>query len=545
MENQEKHLRKYFLFNYENDFRTMLDNNLIGLRNAERDLSAIYNALDPSHELDKVLTATGVSSNAEKNMFQKFLFDMNLGDAVCLIDSKSIWAVGIIESNYQFNYNKELPHARKVKWLSTNKIDFEDGNHRIRIREVEKEETHQIIEEIINEALLNEDDNGLLINYPSRVTVERYLAFFKRIHFNPHEVEFLNIIYQSQPNGISIFELQKSFDGINVEETIEILSRKISRRFNLPSVEGRYSPNLFNGVLIDGHLCLVLKNELSKALVKANIVSNTFDNTNEKYTVKNAIKDSVYPTIWFEEALALLKSKRNLLILGDWGTGKSYFARRLAFLLMGHRTLDNILHIKLHSSLTYEKLMVDESSRILYRFIEKARNNSMDDFVIIFEGCHQMDLENSLGEISYLFEDNNREREAALDVIFDDKKYYIPNNIFTISTARNTPNLFSQYDLSNILIFELYAIYDNKFINMFEDINFGTWIAQTFSDVNKILEKYNFSINHGLFLKKGRGVNLEEYNIVVRYKIDPILKRLLEVNDYQKIKKLINKNLKK
>ncbi|MDH6603142.1 broad-specificity NMP kinase [Bacilli bacterium PM5-9] len=540
-ENKSKHLRKYFLFNYENGFRTMMDNDIIGLSGAEKDLSSVYNAPEPKFELFQRLNTLGATSNDVKDTFDKFLFLMEIGDAVCLSDSKSIWAVGIIESNYQFNKNKELPHARKVKWIFQEKFDVEDGNHRIKIREVEKESTYIKIEEVINEAMVNEDDNGLLINYPSRVTVERYNEFFKQVHFNPHEIELLNIVYCNQPSGISVFELRKQFEGINVDVSIEALSRKISRKFRLSKVEGRYSPNLFNGVLRDGHLCLVLKDELSKALVQSKIVSNTPLNNDGTYTVKMATTNSVYPKAWFEEALSLLKTKRNLMIIGSWGTGKSYFARRLAFLTNNSRDMENILHIKMHQSLTYQELLVDENKRILYRFIEKARKNSMDNYVIIFEDCHEVNLTSVIGEISYLLEDNNREREAALDVTFDDNKYYIPKNVYVITTSRDTPGLFTPDEISNVLTFEMKSLFNDKFINMFEDVEFGQWIAKTYTSINKILDKYKFSINHGLFLKNDRGVSKGEYEVVIRYKIGPILKRIVNDNDYQKIQKLLEK----
>ena len=534
------HLRKYFLFNYGNGFRTMIDNSIVALGGAEKDLSFIYNSPDQKHELSQTLDSLKANSNDEKDMFAKFLFDMEIGDAVCLEDGKAILAIGIIQSNYQYNRNKELPHARKVKWLSQDRIAVEDGNHRIKIREISKEETYKKVEGVINEALMDADDNGLLINYPSRITVEKYLAFFKRIHFNPHEVELLNVIYQKRLTGISIYDLRKLFEGIDIEESIETLSKKISRRFHLNDVENRYAPNLFNGILRDGRICLVLKNELSQALVKANIVSET-PLDDGIYTIKKATINSVYPASCYEEALELLKTKRCLLLLGKWGTGKSYFARRLAFLTMQSRNVDNILHIKMHKSLTYHELLVDESKRFLYRFIEKARKNTMENYVIIFEDCHEVNFTDVVGEIAYLLEDNNREREAAVDVTFDDKKYYIPRNIYVILTSRDIQGVYNNDEISNFLAYEMETIFNSKFINMFEDAEFGEWIAKTYIKVNKILEKYNFSINHGLFLKNDRGVYTNEYEVVVKYKLVPILKRLLEKEDYQKIEKMITK----
>ena len=538
-ENESKHLRKYFLINYDNNFRTMIDNNIIGLAGVEKDLSFIYNSIDQKHELSKILNDQGARSNDVKDSFTKFLFTMEIGDAVCLVDSKAIWAIGIIESNYRFHRNKELPHTREVKWLSQEKIDVEDGNHRIKIREIEKDSTYNKVEEVMNEALLNEDDNGLLINYPSRITTKEYLNFFKRIHLNPHEVELFNVIYHKKATGISVFELRKEFEGIDVDVSLETLSRKISKKFQLPTVEGKYSPNLFNGVLRDGHICLVLKDELANALLSTHVITEEQEDENSSYTLKKATANCVYPKSWFEEALDLLKTKRYLTIIGQWGTGKSYFARRLAFLLMNSRNLENVLHLKMHKALTYQELLIDENKRILYRFIERARKNSMDNYVIIFEDCHEVDFASVIGEISYLLEDNNREKEAALDVIFDDNKYYLPKNVYVITTSRDTPGLVNPEEISNALIFEMRVLFNKKFVNMFEDVEFGNWVAEVYTEVNSILDKYNFSINHGLFLKRERGIYKEEYDVVVKYKVIPIVKRIVEEEDYKVISKLI------
>lgn len=531
----EEHLRNYFLFNYENDYRLMIENDIIGLSGVEKDLSIVFNAADPKNELMHILSNENDITQEDKRNYEKLFFAMEIGDAVCLADTKSIWAIGIIESNYKYTPNKELPHARKVKWLSKEKISLEDGNPRIKIRAIEKETSYDIIENIINKALLDEGDSGLLINYPSRITVDRYLSFFKKIKLNPHEIEVLNVIYNNQNNGISIFELQKLFVGIDVEESMELLARKISKRFRLGRVENRYAPNLFNGILRDGHLCLVMKDEFAKALNQSGIVEIAEYQDETKYTFKHAQKDSVYPLSWYEDAYNLLKTKHNLHIIGDWGTGKSYFARRLAFLLIESRDMNNIFHLKMHPSLKYDDLLSGDGSRPLYRFIEQARKNAIDNYVIIFEDCHEANLNEVIGELAYLMEDNNRDREGALDVNFDDKKYYIPKNVYIITTSRDNPGLFDPHELSNILIYIMPGIFNKKFVNMFEDYALGEFIATNFVKVNKIIEKYDLSLNHGLFLKKSRGITVKEYEIVLKYKLIPILKRLVSDEDYEKI----------
>ena len=535
-----KHLRRYYLFSSKNNYPIMYENNLIGLEGIEQDLSFVFNAVDPQEELKNVLSRYPLISNEEIKNFEILMFDIEIDDVVCLINGKKINAIGFVESNYQYNQNKQLPHARKVKWIYEGSIDFEDGNHRLSVRAVEKEETYQKIEAIINETLLREDDNEIYINYPSRITVNSYLKFFKKVKLNPHEMELLRIFYLN-PKGISIYEIEKQFDGTNIEDSIEFLAKKISLRFHLKSVELKYSPNIFNGRLRDGRLCLILKKELIEAIEQLNLFDINQVSNKTNYDIKQALANNVYSKETYETALNLLKSKKVIQIIGPWLSGKSYFARRLAYLINNNCNLDQILHLKMHSSISYDDLLVNDQTRILYRFIEKARRNSLNNYVIVIEDAHEVDLGDTFGEFMYLLEDNNRDKESALDVVFDTQKYYIPQNVYVIITSRNISSFDDTLYATNILIFEMPTLYNSRFIAMFENKELGQDIASTYPKVNEILKSYNFSINHGLFLKKNRGINLDEYEIIINYKIKPLIKTIVIDDDYEKISTLINK----
>lgn len=530
---KKEHLRRYYLFSYDNNYPTMIKYNLVGLKGIEHDLSVIFNSNDPRVELRKTFQDYQNLTNEDLNRYEKLLFDIEIGDIICLFEGKKIGAIGVVTSNYQYNQNKELPHTRQVSWIYEGEIIFEDGNHRLKIREIEKEETYEVIESIVNEAFLKEEDNELYINYPSRITVNSYLKFFKNVTLNPHELELLSTLYLN-PQGLSLYELQKIFDGIDIEDSIEFLSKKISLRFKLKSVEQRYAPNIFNGILRDGHLCLILKKELMEAMKELNMVDVDINNDSKTgYDIKQALVNCVCPREFFENAINLLHSKKVLQIVGPWLSGKSYFGRRLAYLINNNCNLNQILHLKMHTSLTYEDLLINDQNKILYRFVEKARRDSLNNYVILIEDAHEVDLNSVFGEFMYLLEDNNREKEGALDVIFDTQKYYIPQNIYVIITSRNISTLNDKLFASNILIFDMPALYNNRFISMFENKSLGQEIAEKFTEVNDILKNYNFSINHGLFLKSTRGVNLEEYEIVVNYKIKPILKYILEEENFR------------
>lgn len=530
-----KNSQNYYMFNITSNYQKMIDDGIIGLNKINKDLRIIYNTDNPRAVLDNILNKELETDIEAREVYKRFMLDLNINDVICLSDDKYVWAVGIVESEYRYVLNKELMHIRKVKWISTDKFEFSDGNTRLKIRKIENKKNIDKIEEIVNEKVKS-DEEGLLINFPSKVSYEKYLKFFKERKLNPRENEMLSKIFNSVPRGISIYELQKQYDDIDVKEALEDLSYKISKYFKLDMIDGSYTPNLFDGSIHGGHIYLFLKTELARALLNANVIQRMV--SSDKYTIEDALLNSVYPLAWFKHAKSLLLEKKNIQLIGNWGTGKSYFAKKLADLIIENRDLSNVFTIKLHKSLTYDQLINNDYRTLLAEFVDRATKNSTQKYVVIFEDAHEVDIREILGEVAYLMEDNNRDIENSLNVAFDPHTFHLPNNIYFIETRREYEEKINNLNVSNILMFEMKAMYNKRFINMFEDSAFGKWLAETYKEVNEMLEKYNLSINHGLFLKKNRGLSKAEYQVVLIYKILPILKRAVSPADYKEMSKM-------
>jgi len=537
--NNENRLRKYFFFNYGELYRYMIEHHVIGLSKFNTtDLSLTYNAEDPRYNLNDKLSRIKDVTVDDKTTFAKFMFDMEIGDIVCLSDSNSIRAIGVIESNYQYARDKQIAHRRIVRWINKDKLSVDVGNHRISIREIEIPSTLNKVESIINELLIDEDPH-LINTIHSQISVEQYIAMFEEITLNPMELELLNLIYRSKGQGLSIYDLQKQYVSIDVADELESIARKLCRFFKVKKVEGQYTPNLFNGIVKDGHICLVMKKELASALEQTGNIIQIENDLHQEYTFKHAQSNSVYPNEMFEEAFNLLEKKRVLFIIGDWSTGKSYFAKKLAYLTIGEKKTENILHMKMSDKLTYDSLM-NEKSGILFKFIEKARRDPMESYVIIFEESHLIDLSEIAPEFSYLLEENNRGMENALDVSFEENKFYLPTNLYTIATFLDVKNVFTIDNIKNNVIFEMTPMYNERFKNMFANQKLGQFIIDTYRNLNLILKKYGITINHGLFLKRDRGLTLDEYNILVKYKLEPVLKRLIDKDEFEIVKMRMN-----
>jgi AAA domain (dynein-related subfamily) len=72
------------------------------------------------------------------------------------------------------------------------------------------------------------------------------------------------------------------------------------------------------------------------------------------YSVDQAVEGLFMPRADFERAVEVWRAKRNLVLQGAPGVGKSFVARRLAYALMGHEDPSRVRTVQFHQSYAYE-----------------------------------------------------------------------------------------------------------------------------------------------------------------------------------------------
>ncbi len=186
------------------------------------------------------------------------------------------------------------------------------------------------------------------------------------------------------------------------------------------------------------------------------IIRNIIDDANpttkepfsaEKYTVGDAVAEIFLKKEEIERAVALLKAKKNMVLQGPPGVGKTFIAKRLAFAVLGKKDNTKVQMIQFHQSYSYEDFIqgyrptsdgrFELKNGVFYSFCRQAQQDQNNDYFFIIDEINRGNLSKIFGELMMLIECDKRGRDFALPLTYSrspEDRFYIPENLHLIGT---------------------------------------------------------------------------------------------------------------
>lgn len=239
----------------------------------------------------------------------------------------------------------------------------------------------------------------------------------------------------------------------------------------------------------------------------------------------------------------LLKYKKNIILQGAPGVGKTFISKRLAYSLIGFKDKSKVTMVQFHQSYNYEDFIMgyrpsgdgfELTNGVFYDFCKKARDDDENNYYFIIDEINRGNLSKIFGELFMLIENDKRGSKNKVQLLYNDELFYIPENVYIIgmmNTADRSLALldyalrrrFTFYNLKPAFDSENFTRYMNKLNNDKLDkiINLIKELNTEIADDEALGE--GFVIGHSYFTNLKQENVEEKISYVINYEIIPLL----------------------
>ena len=135
------------------------------------------------------------------------------------------------------------------------------------------------------------------------------------------------------------------------------------------------------------------------------------------YTAEQFLDDVFMNEEDYDTLMQLMRRKKNVILQGPPGVGKTYAAKRLAYSMMGVKDKERVKLVQFHQSYSYEDFVMgyrptetgfELRTGAFYNFCKQAEEDSEKDYFFIIDEINRGNLSKIFGELFMLIENDKR-----------------------------------------------------------------------------------------------------------------------------------------
>ena len=534
---------------------------------------SLYSSIEETNQAIKRFYPTEGSAKNTTLAVWQFANEMRSGDVVFAKKGRNtIIGRGIVESEYMFDDNlPNYKHIRRVKWTDVGEWKTEEVHAMKTLTNVTRYKDYvDRLNALIDGNKIPEHKDSKGKQYwwltgspkywsPSNdwevggdidYTLYNEKGNKRRVfkHFYEAKPGDLVIAYESSPvlQIVAIGRVVSETDGevLYIRKIEELLSP-------VPYTEILNNPNLKESEPVmnrcQGSLFRLSEDEYEEImrLIRRDNpepVEDEEEETEENtiYSDEDFLNDVYMDMHQLQTLKSLLNRKKNLILQGAPGVGKTFAAKRLAYAIMGEKDEDRAKIIQFHQNYSYEDFVMGYKPNaekgfslvngIFYDICQQAKLHHDVPYFLIIDEINRGNLSKIFGELLQLIEADYR--DSPIQLAYNKQRFSVPSNLYLIGMMNTADRSLAMIDYA---LRRRFSFYEMK--PAFEDSGFRAYIEEKHDphlknlvkaliELNKVIAEDD-SLGNGFCIGHSYLCNLEgnyDLECIVEYDIIPMLR---------------------